>query len=369
MQVFFSSTAQAVDSTSYIAVLGTGGTIAGRASSGADHVGYTAGEVSVSELIGNLAGTVQTSAGTGVQVQCEQVAQIDSKDADWAFLWRVAGATTKALAQADCQAVVITHGTDTLEETAWFLACVLGQQVATKPVVLTCAMRPASALVPDGPQNLVDALTLAAYPGACGVQVCVAGASWSAHSVQKVHPYRLNAFDGADVGPVAYIEAGMVRPVTAQVASPHGYCYSAAQACLVNVAAGQPAPAQPWVELLVHTSAASEQLVGALRQAGVAGFVVLATGNGTLNAHWLQSLLACTQAGVPVWCATRCQAGQLVASALPSATCTTQEKARLTPATLLTHAGLPYVPGLSAVKARISLMLYLLTPRQQTRAG
>lgn len=369
MQVFFSSAPQAVDCSGYIAVLGTGGTIAGSASNGADHVGYTAGTVSVTELVGDLASTVQTAMGAGVRVQFEQVAQIDSKDADWPFLWQVAAATTRALAQADCQAVVITHGTDTLEETAWFLACVLGQQVAHKPVVLTCAMRPASALVPDGPQNLVDALTLAAYPGACGVQVCVAGASWSAQSVQKVHAYRLNAFDGADVGPVAYIEAGTVRPVTALTALPHDYGYSDAKACLAQVVAGHAVPAQPWVELLVHTSAASEQLVGVLRQAGVAGLVVQATGNGTLNAHWLQSLQACIQAGVPVWCATRCQSGQLVASALHSTTDGAQKNARLTPATLLTHTGLPFVPGLSAVKARISQMLYLLTPRQQTRAG
>ena len=369
MQVFFSSEAQAVDCTGYIAVLGTGGTIAGLARTGADHVGYTAGQVSVTELVGDLAGTVQTPMGAGVQVQFEQVAQIDSKDADWTFLWKVAAATTWALAQTDCQAVVITHGTDTLEETAWFLACVLGQQVAHKPVVLTCAMRPASALVPDGPQNLVDALTLAAYPGACGVQVCVAGASWSAQSVQKVHPYRLNAFDGADVGPVAYIEAGTVRPVSALAALSHDYDYSDAKACLAQVVAGYAVPAQPWVELLVHTSAASERLVGVLGQAGVAGLVVQATGNGTLNAHWLQSLQACMQKGVTVWCATRCQAGHMVVSALPSATSAVQDKAQTTPATRLTQAGLPFIPGLSAVKARISQMLYLLTPRQQTRAG
>lgn len=368
MQVFFSSTTQSVDSSGYVAVLGTGGTIAGRANRAADHVGYTAAELPVDELVANLASTVRTPTGATVQVQCDQVAQIDSKDANWTFLWRLAAATAKALARTDCQAVVITHGTDTLEESAWFLACVLGQQVAHKPVVLTCAMRPASALVPDGPQNLMDALTLAVYPGACGVQVCVAGASWSARSVQKVHPYRLNAFDGADVGPLAYIETGTVRPVTALEGLAQNNDYSNAQAGLANVVAGHAAPAQPWVELLVHTSAANERVVDVLRQAGVAGLVVQATGNGTLNAYWSQSLRACIQAGVPVWCATRCQAGHLVAPASPGSTGSAQDSAQATPATLLTHTGLPFVPGLSAVKARISLMLCLLMPMLQTRA-
>ena len=70
--------------------------------------------------------------------------------------------------------VVVTQGTDTLEETAWLLQALLAP---SKPVVLTCAMRPATALAPDGPQNIVDAVAVASWPGARGVVAVCAGAA------------------------------------------------------------------------------------------------------------------------------------------------------------------------------------------------
>jgi L-asparaginase len=369
MQVFFSPAPTSRSKNAHIAVLGTGGTIAGRSpsvvvapgaapgASSNDHVAYKAGEVGIDTLMAQVADQVTTEDGVGVKVVCQQVAQIDSKDADWAFWWALAAATAKALDQASCAGVVITHGTDTLEETAWFLACVLGERVASKPVVLTCAMRPATALVPDGPQNLSDALALAWFGGACGVQVCVAGASWSAQSVQKVHPYRLHAFDGADTGPVAYIEAGRVRPVTlaapvahaqvpisAQTVAGGALAYAPAQQALSALLQGHAVPPKPWVELVVHTAAAHAGLIDVLHSAGVDGVVVQATGNGTLNQAWLGRLHALMAGGLPVWCATRCQAGHLVAGSAAG----------------MTQDGLPFVPGLSGVKSRVSLMLSLL---------
>ncbi len=104
--------------------------------------------------------------------------------------------------------IVITHGTDTLEETAWLLPNVLD---AAKPVVLTCAMRPATALVPDGPQNLLDAVSLAAEPTARGVLMVAAGVVHGAREVSKVHPLRLDAFESGDTGPLGWVEAGRVR--------------------------------------------------------------------------------------------------------------------------------------------------------------
>ena len=153
MQAFFSPCSAKTDSKpsqrpidGYVAVLGTGGTIAGQASGGAvnEHLDYKSGEVGIDALIGDLAHRVLVVHGdvvsVGVGVQCEQVAQIDSKNASWDFLWLLAAATAKALAKPQCMGVVVTHGTDTLEETAWFLSCVLGDRLADKPVVLTCAM-------------------------------------------------------------------------------------------------------------------------------------------------------------------------------------------------------------------------------------
>jgi len=165
-------------------VLGTGGTIAGTASSASDNIGYTAA----------------------------QVAQVDSKDMRF-DIWRtLARRVAHHLAQPQVAGVVITHGTDTLEETAYFLHAVLpAELVNAKPVVLTCAMRPASSLNPDGPQNLKDAVAVALSAGAHGVVVVCAGTVHGALEVQKTHTYRLDAFSSGDAGPLAYVEEGSVR--------------------------------------------------------------------------------------------------------------------------------------------------------------
>ena len=99
------------------------------------------------------------------------------------------------LARDEVAGVVITHGTDTLEETAYFLQRVLAP---AKPVVLTAAMRPATAPSADGPQNLLDAVRVAALPGACGVLACIAGTVHAGDQVRKIHPYRVDAFDSGD---------------------------------------------------------------------------------------------------------------------------------------------------------------------------
>src|SRR6185295_12573140 len=92
--------------------------------------------------------------------------------------------------------------------TAFFLQRALAP---AKPVVLTAAMRPATSLQADGPQNLLDAVTVARTPRARGVVVAVAGRVHDAADVRKVHSYRIDAFDSGDAGPVAAIEEGQVR--------------------------------------------------------------------------------------------------------------------------------------------------------------
>ncbi|WP_372659818.1 asparaginase, partial [Hydrogenophaga sp.] len=131
-----------------------------------DNVGYVAGEVGV----GDLLAAVPALAGEALDV--EQVAQLDSKDMGFAVWQALAQRVAFHLDRPDVEAVVITHGTDTLEETAFFLQALLQP---AKPVVLTCAMRPATALVPDGPQNLLDAVAVARWTGASGVVAVCAG--------------------------------------------------------------------------------------------------------------------------------------------------------------------------------------------------
>jgi len=310
--------------------LATGGTIAGMAASAQDSIGYTAAQLGVQELLQAVPGLAET-AGSWM---CEQVAQIDSKDMEFAVWIDLARRCQVHLQDPQVCGVVITHGTDTLEETAWFLHCVLR---AHKPVVLTCAMRPATAVAADGPQNLLDAAVLAGTAGAAGVMVVCAGEIHGAQRVQKMHPYRVNAFASGDAGPWGWVEEGAVR--WAQGACP-----------ALPVPERFPAffAQSPWprVEVVFNYAGGSAGVVDALVRDGVQGIVVAATGNGTLH-HALHAALERAQAaGVAVRVSSRCPLGQV----LPR------------PADLL-----PIAQGLSPVKARISLLLDLMA--QANAAG
>jgi L-asparaginase len=313
-----------------VIVLGTGGTIAGRAGSAGDNVGYTAGQVGVTELLEGIA------APAGIVLQTEQVAQVDSKDMSFSIWRRLAERCAHWLAEPDVAGLVVTHGTDTLEETAFFLQSVLAP---SKPVVLTCAMRPATALTPDGPQNVRDAVAVAASPGARGVVAVCAGTVHSAFDVQKVHTYRIDAFDSGDAGPVAYVEEGALRELRSWPTSPS----EPARRCFELM---RQAERWPRVEIVLSHAEARGSIVDVLireRQPGAAepvqGLVLAATGNGTLHESLEAAALRAQAAGIAVVRATRCMQGRI----LP------------TPGAVLRDAG-----ALTPVKARIALALELM---------
>jgi L-asparaginase len=310
-------------SATKIVVLGTGGTIAGTAENAGDNVGYIAAQVGVAQLLEAVAPL------RGRSLVAEQVAQLDSKDMRFDVWAKLAERCAYWLAQDDVRGIVITHGTDTLEETAFFLHAVLP---AAKPIVLTCAMRPATAIAPDGPQNLLDAVAVASCDGLQGVVAVCAGTVHSALHVQKVHPYRLDAFDSGDVGPLAYVEEGVVRwlrglPRAEPLRAPHA---------LRKLQAGA---AWPRVEIVMNYAGASGATVAALAKDGVQGLVVAATGNGSLHHDLEAALLKAQSDGVRIVRATRCATGQV----LP------------TPGAALADS-----QGLSPAKARVALLLELL---------
>lgn len=310
-----------------VVVLGTGGTIAGTADAGMA-AGYRAGQVGVRDLVGGL------HLPAGCELLAEQVTQVDSKDMDGGLWSALAGRVAHWLARSDVRAVVVTHGTDTLEETAYLLHAVLDP---AKPVVLTCAMRPASAPEPDGPQNLRDALAVALHPGAHGVVAVCAGRIHGARDVRKVHPFRLDAFGSGDAGCVGHVEAGRIRLLRPwpQAGDDH----------VPGVMSMLPAEAGawPWVAVVTSHAGADARLVEALRGAGVAGMVVAGTGNATIHQELEASLQAAESAGLPVLRTTRCAEGEPVAGV----GLTLDPAARLGPA-----------------KARIALQLRLLWARR-----
>ena len=284
-----------------IVILGTGGTIAGQAEASTQGVGYRAGQIRIEGLIAAVPDLPQIAAGrTGATLDAVQLAQIDSKDMDWRVWRSLLQALAAALDDAQIQALVITHGTDTLEETAWLLQTVLQPR---KPVVLTCAMRPATSLQADGPQNLRDAVAVAAS-GVAGVWVAAAGEVHAAQQVLKVHPYRLNALRSYEGGPCAFVEEGRVRWLsTPQTQQP----WPAAQ-----LAQLLQRDELPWVEVLQSGALQSARAVQALVAAGVQGLVVAGTGNATVHEDLLQALLQARSQGVKVWCTTRCLEGPAV---------------------------------------------------------
>ncbi|PIM51717.1 L-asparaginase [Roseateles chitinivorans] len=277
-----------------LVIIGTGGTIAGASGSATDNVGYKAGSLSVESLVGAVPALAARS------LEAEQLAQLDSKDMDHATWARLARRVREHLDRPEVRGVVITHGTDTLEETAYLLQRVLAPE---KPVVLTAAMRPATAIQADGPQNLLDAVAVAESEGVRGVIVVVAGQVWSGLELRKSHSYRLDAFEaGPDAGPLAVVEEGAVRRFRDWPAG------EALGATLLPEDATQ----WPWVEVLGSHAGADARSLEAWRAAGLQGLVLACTGNGTVNRALEAPVRALKQAGVPVWRTTRCAQGRIV---------------------------------------------------------
>lgn len=306
-------------------ILGTGGTIAGRASAMGDNVGYVAGQVRVSDLVAAVPGL------GGWPLEIEQVAQVDSKDMDFKVWQRLAERVAHHLMREDVSGVVITHGTDTLEETAYLLQTVLRP---LKPVVLTAAMRPATALVPDGPQNLLDAVTVAGDSRAAGVMAVCAGLIHAAEHVAKVHTYRVDAFDSGEAGPLGCVEESRVRWFHPAGDPPSGTVVDLDR--LRRLLAAQALPRVEW--LTSHADADGGLLRAAVAHAATdpsclpQGIMVAGTGNGTLHRDLEAVLMSAQARGVRVVRASRCARGQVVpgvATSVPESWPLSPAKARL----------------------------------------
>jgi L-asparaginase len=312
---------QNLDSTTV--VLGTGGTIAGTAARAGDNVGYTAAQLGVAQLVAVI------PALAALPIEVQQLAQIDSKDMGYA-LWRTLAETLgQQLARPEVGGVVVTHGTDTLEETAYFLQRVLAPD---KPVVLVAAMRPATALQPDGPQNLLDAICVARSPGARGVVAVLAGKVHSALDVRKVHAYRLDAFDSGDAGVLARVEEDRLRQHRAW---PTGDAFGLARLA-------RDVAQWPVVEIVTSHAQARAAVVTALCDSGVHGIVVAGSGNGSVHRALEAALLEAQAKGVAILRCTRCLNGSVIDATPPA---------------------LPSAGALTPVQARIELMLQLSARR------
>lgn len=187
-----------------IVILATGGTIAGSIDSAIKTTGYEAGVIGVNVLI-DAVPQIQNLAN----IRGEQIANIDSADMTNAIWLALAKRVNTLLADSKVDGIVITHGTDTMEESAFFLHLVVKSD---KPVVLVGAMRPSTAISADGPKNLYNAIALAANADSKGKGVMVAmnDRIQSARYVSKTHTLNINAFSSPNSGDMGYIVDGEV---------------------------------------------------------------------------------------------------------------------------------------------------------------
>jgi len=265
-----------------IMVLATGGTIAGAAPATTQTVGYKAAVLPVTDLLA-AAPEMKKIA----DVQGEQVTQIASENMNPDSWLRIAARCEELLGRDDVDGIVITHGTDTLEETAYFLNLTLKSR---KPVVLVGAMRPATALSADGPLNLYNAVVAAASPLAAGQGVLVAmnDSIHAAREVTKTSTYSVETFRAPDLGALGYIQSGQLHLYR----SPSRLHTTDTPFYLKKI------KKLPQVEILYGYAGSGAGAVEAAVQAGMAGIVYAGTGNGALSVPVIAALATARKKGL-----------------------------------------------------------------------
>jgi L-asparaginase len=327
----------------HILVLGMGGTIAGLASSPESNpLNYKAGHLEIASLLAQL----ESAVPKGTKLLSQQLANIDSCNLTESLLTALGYAVREALDNPLVQGVVVTHGTDTMEEAGVFLQITCGKyaQNLGKRVILTGAMLPANALKADGPSNLLDAIRWASTPiDNCpgGIYAVMDGRGCMAMDLSKRHTNALNA----PIQASATSSVGLINPSW----------LSGVKAVQALWAEDWPIPKEnewPWVEILTSHVGARPETINQWLDSKVKGLVLAGTGMGSLHNAWKESLMAAVKHGIALVRTSRTGAGETKPD-LP-------EK---------DIAGCLASGGLSAPRARIALQLALNAEKQAQSAG
>ena len=275
-----------------VVILATGGTIAGAAKKSTD-AGYKAGQVSVDVLIEAVPQLKTVARVTG-----EQISNVGSQDMSDDVWLRLAKRVNAILADEKIAGIVVTHGTDTMEETAYFLHLVTASD---KPVVLTGAMRPSTSISADGALNIYNAVAVAASPSSTGRGALVAIDSriHSARYVRQTHTSSIPGFSSPGAGPIGTVQYGKVR-FKARPERKH----TTASPFRVDEA-----ESLPIVSILYAHANLSGVLVDAAVKSGAKGIVLAGVGNGNASGAMLDALEKAAKAGVAVVRSSRVLAG------------------------------------------------------------
>jgi L-asparaginase len=286
--------ALAADKLPTVVVLATGGTIAGAAASDVQ-AGYTSGQVGVEQLLAAV-----PQAKKLANLRGEQIANIGSQDMNDEVWLKLARRVNELLAMPDVDGVVITHGTDTIEETSYFLNLVVKSR---KPVVLTAAMRPSTALSADGPLNFYNAVAVAANEDAAGRGVLVVVNDWihGAASLTKTSTTAVQTFLSplrGLVGTVAYGDAEFYRGAVGRNTVDSEFSLDGVTAL-------------PRVDIVMAHENMDGALIDAAVAAGAKGIVVAGVGNGNMTKPALDALAAQAKKGIVCVRSTRVATGRV----------------------------------------------------------
>ncbi|MFD1953334.1 type II asparaginase [Paenibacillus thailandensis] len=287
------TTAEAKTELPNIKILATGGTIAGSAASNTAVTGYTAGALGVETLINavpELKGIANVSG--------EQIVNVGSPDIDNGVLLKLAKRINALLSSDDVDGIVVTHGTDTLEETAYFLNLVVKSD---KPVVVVGAMRPATAISADGPFNLYNAVKVAGTPEAKGkgVMVMLNDRIGSARFITKTNTTATDTFKSPEQGYMGEIVGGKV----------YFYYEPLRKHTTKSEFDVTELDALPQVDILYEYQNNGAYLYDAAVEAGAKGIVVAGSGDGSLSSASEKGAEAAADKGVIIARSTRTGSG------------------------------------------------------------
>jgi L-asparaginase len=282
-----------------VKILATGGTIAGKGENPLNTANYQAGLVPLEELTAAVPGLTEIA-----RVEGEQILNVPSSAMSMEDLVSLANRVNEIMqSEPEVAGIVITHGTDTLEETAYFCHLVVQH---SRPVVLVGAMRPATAISADGPMNLANAVRVAADPASCGMGALVVmnDEIFSARDVSKTNTARLHTFRSLDFGPLGTVDGGKVhyyhRPLRRHTVDSefHGIC-------LADL---------PRVDILYSYIGADGILAKAILKAGARGIVLAGSGAGNIHPSARKVLQEARNKGLIVVRSSRTGSGKITCS-------------------------------------------------------